>query len=223
MSKYFSLNFKTKNVEITQTGKYSYKLSIQGNDKTNMLYSSILKTDILTNSFYNSTDKSLYFTAETVTTLKDFKKDLFLSEAKCIRMIDTLTRQIKYLEKVRYAFYGHNIDDILVVNGDIFININPNTLLPIKDNQISFLTPFIKTQFMSTEISIITSLPSKIHYQSSYYSLAALVIYCLLNKELQTKVETKVEDLERLLKPIFYTKIYWFLKRCLHKRILLLI
>jgi hypothetical protein len=224
MSKYFSLNFKTKNVEITQTGKYSYKLSIQGNDKTNMLYSSILKTDILTNSFYNSTDKSLYFTAETVTTLKDFKKDLFLSEAKCIRMIDTLTRQIKYLEKVRYAFYGHNIDDILVVNGDIFININPNTLLPIKDNQISFLTPFIKTQFMSTEINNITTLPSKIHYQSSYYSLAALVIYCLLNKELQTKVETKeVEDLEHLLKPIFYTKIYWFLKRCLHKRILLLI
>jgi hypothetical protein len=186
-----------------------------------MLYSSILKTDILTNSFYNSTDKSLYFTAETVTTLKDLKKDLFLSEAKCIRMIDTLTRQIKYLEKVRYAFYGYNIDDIIVVNDDIFININVNTLLPIKDNQISFLTPFIKTQFMSTEISNITSLPSKIHYQSSYYSLAALVIYCLLNKELQPKVETK--DLEHLLKPIFYTKIYWFLKRCLHKRILLLI
>ena len=35
--------------------------------------------------------------------------------------------------------------------------------------------------------------------------------------------EVEVEDLERLLKPIFYTKIYWFLKRCLHKRILLLI
>lgn len=219
MSKSFSLNFKTKNAEITQTGKYSYKLSIQGNDKTNLLYFSILKTDILTNSFYNSTDKSLYFTAETVTLLK--KTDLFLSEAKCIRMIDTLTRQIKYLETKQYAFYGHSIDDILVVNGDIFININANTLLPIKDNQISFLSPFIKTQFMSTEINNITTLPSKIHYQSSYYSLAALVIYCLLNKDLQTKVET--EDLERLLKPIFYTKIYWFLKRCLHKRILLLI
>ena len=214
----FSLNLKTKNAEITQTGKYSYKLTIQGNDKTILIYSSILKTDILTNSFYNSTDKSLYFTAEKVDILK--KTDIFLSEAKCIRMIDTLTRQIKYLEKVRYAFYGHSIDDILVINDDIFININANTLLPIKDYQISFLSPFIKTQFMSPEISNITSLPSKIHYQSSYYSLAALVIYCLLNKD---KVETKGEDLETILKPIFYTKIYWFLKRCLHKRILLLI
>jgi hypothetical protein len=73
---------------------------------------------------------------------------------------------------------------------------------------------------MNAEIGNITTLPSKIHYQSSYYSLAALVIYCLLNKE---KVETKGEDLETILKPIFYTKIYWFLKRCLHKRILLLI
>ena len=134
-------------------------------------------------------------------------------------MIDTLTRQIKYLEKVKYAFYGHSIDDILVVNDDIFININANTLLPIKEYQISFLSPFIKTQFMSPEISNITSLPSKIHYQSSYYSLAAVVIYCLLNKD---KVEIE-ENLETLLKPIFYTKIYWFLKRCLHKRILLLI
>ena len=214
-----SLNLKTKNAEITQTGKYSYKLTIQGNDKTILIYSSILKTDILTNSFYNSTDKSLYFTAEKVNFLK--KNDLFLSEAKCIRMIDTLTRQVKYLEKVRYAFYGHSIDDILVVNDHIFININANTLLPIKQDQISFLSPFIETQFMNPEIGNITTLPSKIHYQSSYYSLAALIIYCLLNKD---KVETKVkENLENILKPIFYTKIYWFLKRCLHKRILLLI
>jgi len=217
----FSLNLKTKNSEITQTGKYSYKLTIHGNNKTNLLYSSILKTDILTNAFYNSTDKSLYFTAETVTLLK--KTDLFLSEAKCIRMIDTLTRQIKYLETVKYAFYGHSIDDILVVNDEIFININPNTLLPIKEDQISFLSPFIETQFMNPEIGNITTLPSKIHYQSSYYSLAALIIYCFLNKELYMKVETKGEDLETILKPIFYTKIYWFLKRCLHKRILLLI
>lgn len=76
---------------------------------------------------------------------------------------------------------------------------------------------------MSPEISNITSLPSKIHYQSSYYSLAALVIYCLLNKDIQAIEEIVEENLETLLKPIFYTKIYWFLKRCLHKRILLLI
>jgi hypothetical protein len=136
-------------------------------------------------------------------------------------MIDTLTRQIKYLETKQYAFYGHSIEDIIVINDDIFININAETLLPIKDNTISFLSPFLKTQFMSPEINNITSLPSKIHYQSSYYSLAALVIYCLLTKTALEKLDVKKE--EALLKPVFYTKIYWFLKRCLHKRILLLI
>lgn len=209
-----------KNTKIIQTGKYTYKISIKASDKTNLLYSSILKTDILTNSFYNSNDKSLYFTAEKVSSLDP---DHFLSEAKCIHMIDTLTRQIKYLETKQYAFYGHSIEDIIVINDDIFININAETLLPIKDNKISFLSPFIKTQFMSPEISNITSLPSKIHYQSSYYSLAALVIYCFLSK---TTLELDITDRkkeEAILKPIFYTKIYWFLKRCLHKRILLLI
>jgi hypothetical protein len=210
-----------KKTEIIQTGKYTYKISIKASDKTNLLYSSILKTDILTNSFYNSTDKSIYFTAETVSAL-DPKH--FLSEAKCIQMIDTLTRQIKYLETKQYAFYGHSIEDIIVINDDTFININSETLLPIKDNTISFLSPFLKTQFMSPEISNITTLPYKIHYQSSYYSLAALVIYCFLNKtELETDIITDVKKEDTLLKPIFYTKIYWFLKRCLHKRILLLI
>ena len=163
----------------------------------------------------------LYFTAETIETID--KKDKKISPAKCIKMIDTLTQQIKYLEQINYAFYGHNVSDILVINDDIFININANTLLPITNNSITFLYPFEKPYFLNPEISTITRLPSKIHFKSGYYSLAALIIYCLLNEDIQDNKDNKDKKEEEVLKPIFYTKIYWFLKRCLHKRILLLI
>jgi hypothetical protein len=197
-----------------KTGKYSYKLFIKG-ENSKPLYLSLLKTNIIKGAFYNSEEKMLYFTAEKIETIDK------ISAAKCIKMIDTLTQQIKYLEQINYAFYGHNVSDILVINDDIFININANTLLPITNNSITFLYPFKKPHFLNPEISMITSLPSKIHFKSGYYSLAALIIYCLLNEDIQDKDNDKKE--EEVLKPIFYTKIYWFLKRCLHKRILLLI
>lgn len=202
-----------------QTGKYSYELFIKGkNNKP--IYWSLLKTNIIKGAFYNSEEKMLYFTAEKVSIIDtNVKKEIKISEAKCIKMIDTLTRQIKYLETIQYAFYGHNVSDILVINDDIFININANTLLPITNNSITFLYPFEKPYFLNPEISTITRLPSKIHFKSGYYSLAALIIYCLLNEDIQG--DNKKE--EEVLRPIFYTKIYWFLKRCLHKRILLLI
>lgn len=199
-----------------KTGKYSYKLFIKS-ENSKPLYWSLLKTNIIKGAFYNSEEKMLYFTAEKIETID--KKDK-ISAAKCIKMIDTLTQQIKYLEQINYAFYGHNVSDILVINDDIFININANTLLPITNNSIIFLYPFKKPYFLNPEISMITSLPSKIHFKSGYYSLAALIIYCLLNEDIQ---DNKDKNEEEVLKPIFYTKIYWFLKRCLHKRILLLI
>jgi len=202
-----------------KTGTYSYKLFIKGEHMI-PIYSSLLKTNILPSAFYNSDDKMLYFSAEKIYTLKCYlEKKQVITEPKCIKMIDTLTRQIKYLEEIHYAYYGHNVSDILVINNDIFININANNLLPISNNFVTFLHPFEKPYFVKPEISKITTLPSKIHYKSSYYSLAALIIYSLLNKNLSDN-DVNVNN---ILKPIFYTKIFWFLKRCLYQEILLLI
>ena len=206
-----------------KTGAYSYKLFIKGEHMI-PVYSSLLKTNILPSAFYNSDDKMLYFSAEKIYSLASYlKKKRVITESRCIRMIDTLTRQIKYLEQIHYAYYGHSVSDILVINDDIFININSNNLLSISNNFITFLHPFEKPYFLNPEISNLTILPSKIHYNSSYYSLAALIIYSLLNKDLSDDDFNDDNDDNNPLKPIFYTKIFWFLKRCLYQEILLLI
>ena len=93
-------------------------------------------------------------------------------------------------------------------------------MLPInEDKTMTFMMPFSCPYFGSPLIKQITILPTKIPFKEGYYSLATLVIYCLLNEEL----DLDKDKLDTILKPIFYTKIYWFLKHCLTQRILLLI
>lgn len=211
--------------KITKIGKgSSYKLLLKGEYRI-PLYLSLLKTSVLINAFYNAEEDALFFTAEKVSTLESYlDKEESLTEAKCIQMINTLTKQIIYLEKQKYAFYGHNIEDIIVINDAIFINVNTDTLLPVTNNNIVFLHPFSKPKFVSSEIRQLTKIPSKIDSKSGYYSLAAIIIYCLLNEEIEEIEEIKrKEEIETILKPIFYTKIYWFLKHCLNDKILLLI
>ena len=206
---------------LVKTGNYMYNLHIKG-DNSKPLYLSLLKTKLLTNIFYNSEENSICFTAGKIETLYSLLETQIITESNCIKMIDTLTQQIKCLEAHKYAHYGHNIDDILVIDDDIFININANTLLPInEDKTITFLSPFSCPYFVSPLIKQISDLPTKISFKEGYYSLATLVIYCLLNEELEL-YEDK-DKLETILKPIFYTKIYWFLKHCLTQQILLLI
>ena len=215
--------FITPLYNLVKTGNYMYNLHIKG-DNSKPLYLSLLKTKQLTNIFYNSEENSICFTAGKIETLDSFLETQIITESLCIKMIDTLTQQIKCLEAHKYAHYGHNIDDILVIDDDIFININANTLLPInEDKTITFLSPFSCPYFVSPLIKQITILPTKIPSKEGYYSLATLVIYCLLNEDLDLDLDLDKDKLETILKPIFYTKIYWFLKHCLTQRILLLI
>jgi serine/threonine protein kinase len=91
-----------------------------------------------------------------------------------------------------------------------------------------FYQPIKTPYFSNPEIMELTSLPSEINYKCSFYSLGVLVVLYLLNNFLLVGNEIKrVDEIENILRPIYNTKIYWFIKRCLEenidKRVLLLI
>lgn len=217
-----------KDYEIKQDGDYSFRIKINS-ENSRPLYQSILKLCSVT--VYDEDTNALFITAENVETLKAYlfkKSQLKMSQSKCIKMIDELTKQIIYLKKTGYGFYGFDLNDIVVIDEDKFIICNSNFLLPIQDNQIWFYSPIKKPYFMDLEINKLTTLPSKIDYRCAYYSLGVLLVFCLLNNNLLVGNEQKsVEEVESILSPLKNTKIYWFLKRCLdsniEKRVLLLI
>jgi len=172
--------------------------------------------------FNDENMNSIFFTAEHVTTLKEYlaSYSFKLSHYKCIEIIDELTNQFVFLEKLGYGFYGFNIEDILVINGSKFVICNSQFLLPISNNMLHFYEPINTPQFIDPHMFRLTTLPSQIHYKCVYYSLAVLIIFSLLNVYLLVGNEGKSElELERILSPIKNTKLYWFLKRSIDPNI----
>ena len=219
------LIINNKYYEIDQLNDFIYSLKVKGenNDK---IYS-ILKL-MLKNSFLD--DGCLFFSAECLKNLKDYllEYNFKMPQNKCLLMIDDLTKQIIYLRKKNYGFYGFDINDILVIDDNKFIICSSEYLIPLIDDNMVFYSPIKKPYFSNPEINNINELPSEISFKCSYYSLGVLIVFCFLNKYLLKGNEIITEiEIEREINCLNDTKLYWFLKRCLkteiEKRELLLI
>lgn len=212
-----------KNPCITQVSEFTYSLKIDG-DYVSVLCHSIKK--VLKSLHYDEEKSVIFFSAENVSPFKEFLL-VHKTHEKCIKMIDDLTKQMNCLKKIGYGFYGFDISDILTID-NTFIFCRTQYLLPIIEDNIIFYEPIKTPYFSNPEIMKLTTLPSEINYKSSYYSLGVLAVLYLLNNYLLVGNEIKsVEEIENILIPIYNTKIYWFIKRCLEenidKRVLLLI
>jgi hypothetical protein len=209
--------------KITKISEFTYTLKIHG-EYALVLYQSIKK--VLKTINYDQEGSFIFFSAENVVQFKEYLLTS-MTYKNCIKMIDDLTKQMLYIKKIGYAFYGFNINDILIID-DTFIFCGAQHLLPLVDDSMIFYCPIKTPYFSSPEIIELTTLPSEVNYKCSFYSLGVLVIFCLLNKYLLVGNEIKgVEDIEKVISPLYNTKIYWFIKRCLDedidKRVLLLI
>jgi hypothetical protein len=195
--------------------EFTYKLKINGNF-SDQLYYTIEKT--LKSAHFDNGTNSIFFSAENVIPLKKYivdKKNKTISYATCIKLIDDLSKQIFYLKELNYGFYGFDIDDILIID-DNFIFCSCKYLLELDNDNIMFTSPIKQPYFSNPELFKLTSLPSKINHKCCYYSLGSLVVFLLLNNYLLVGNELKkVEEINRIIQPLYNTKIYWFIKRCL--------
>jgi hypothetical protein len=207
--------------------EFTYSLKING-DFFHYLYHTIQK--ILNSSHLEHETNTIIFSAEKVIPFKTFllnQNEKRLSHATCIKFIDDLTKQILYLNKLGYGFYGFDISDILTID-NTFVFCSTQYLLPLDNDSIVFTSPINHPYFSNPELFKLTSLPSEISFKSCYYSLGLLLVFSLLNTYLLVGNEFKSpEEIDFILEPLNNTKIYWFIKRCLdndvNKRKLLLV
>lgn len=228
------MSIKTKTYNVKQMpNTNSFILSIinyNNNDTLTNIYNSITKTKLLSSFFLNEAEnevnqETITFTAETVKPLSTFLQKGKLTNQETIKMIHDLSKQIAYLETNLLAFIGYNLEDILVINDDTFLIANTKRLLKIdpSTNYIPIYSPIEKPYFSNPELNELTKLPARLDYRSSYYSLGALILFCSTN----IYIFAELKEINEILFPINYTKLYWFLRRCFHepcnKRILLFI
>jgi len=205
----------TNSYVLNSINEFTYSLKING-EYSMYLYDTLNK--IIHTSYIDYETDTLFFSAETVLSLKNYlfkQKNNQLTYYQCIKLIDDLSKQLFYLNNLDYGFYGFDITDILTID-DTFIFCSTQHLLPLDNNNIIFTYPINRPYFSNPELFKLTSLPSQINYKCCYYSLGLLVVflylktYLLVANELQT-----TEQIDNILHPLYNTKMYWFLKRCL--------
>lgn len=210
-----------KPYELTNIRDFTYRLTIYG-DHVLPLYQTIKK--LLPSAHYDSETNSLFFSCEQIISLKEqlSKKQTYSS---CIKMIDDLSKQILTINRLGYGFYGFDIQDILTIDGT-FVICSSTCLLPLNETDtLLFIVPPHIPYLANPELYKLTSLPSEIHVTCIYYSLGVLTVLYLLQTFLLVGNEVKTqEEIEIILNPIYNTKLYWFIKRCLSdERVLLFI
>ena len=217
--------FKTNTFKITKKSDSKYKLNFDNGEKFTHFFSFIKKK-------LNISNNSLIFNAIKIESLKDIlKRKETLSYRHLKELFNNIAKQFESLEKDKFCHLFINIDDIIRVELDsqtqiggtgndiIFLYLNTEEFLPIKDKKTKILKPFDKKNtFISPELKTVNSFPTKIHMNSQLYSLSILTCYCgewHNNKKKYENIEQNIDFFKEYLSNISNTKLYWALLRCL--------
>ena len=212
-------------IEIISTDEFSvYKnekdntlFTIEFQENSAPLINSLIKTRIIIATSISDEYTSLSFRASSVKSLKRFllKKENINYE-NALKILLSLTKQFQHLIIKEYlCFYEYVIENIIVIDNETFIYLSNEDLLKLsKSNKIQFVKPFNREGFISPEIFKINSIPSEVNYKTIYYSLGALLVYFLFEKNINNTDSFRC-DLNEILKPIEGTKLFGLLNRCL--------
>jgi len=220
---------KSENYEIYKLENSIYKISFHSTAYS--LVNSLVRSRLIMGSSTDENYKTITFKAESVKTFCQYmhdyavrtgKKALLVSDAA--RMIRSLVHQLSYLlEKDSSTIIGYNPEELIVINDEKFAFLGSELVANFDaDTEYAIISyPFSsKDFFFSPEIIRIKEIPAYVHYKTSYFSLACLIIYAVLgDNEFYTEY-LRHKQTEKIIEyldnhPIKQTKIYWLLSRCL--------
>lgn len=228
MTEIYSNNF-VKIVE-DQYNKTIFRIEF---DYTNRpLINSIIKTKILKGATSTNNYKTLQFKATTVKTFKQFQDDCNkirgtpkLSINDILLLIYSLAKQLNYLiVSENRTIVGYNPEHIIVINDSTFIFVGSELITELDENMALISCPFIANDFfVSPELLQVKELPAHVHYKTTYFSFACLILYALLADDIFYIEYLKQDAKTRCIKVSEYvtshhinnTKLGWLLLRCL--------
>lgn len=199
-----------------------YKVSIEhDSDKnTDIIYSYLLERLQINGGedTKNISDEEYSVTIKTYS-IKPFEK--YLEEHNyrldydiVLKILQEYSNIILYLERKEKSIVLYGLEDLIVIDDSTFLFINNENIFDLQEHQptiIDISVPLEMTKFASPELQQQKSLPFSLDYRSGFFSLASVLTYCLFAETLLEKDEAEVN---KLLEPIYHTKLYWFIKRC---------
>ncbi len=220
---------KSENYKIYKLENSIYKISFRYTAYS--LVNSLVRSRLIMGSSTDENYKTITFKAESVKTFRQYmhdydvrtgKKALLVSDAA--KMIRSLVNQLSYLlEKDSSTIIGYTPEELIVINDEKFAFLGSELVANFDEvTKYAIISyPFSsKDFFFSPEIIRIKEIPDYIHYKTSYFSLACLIIYALLGDNEFYSEYLRHKQTEKIIEyldnhPIKQTKIYWLLSRCL--------
>jgi hypothetical protein len=220
---------KNENFEIISIDKSQFIIKFCY--RADKIINSLIKTRIITGSSTDESYKIIKFKAETVKSLKEFEESSYLKHGKkglivpdIAKMVRSLTMQLSYLiEEQSSTIIGYNPENIIVINDEKFAFLGSEFVANFdEDTEEAMIScPFTASDFfVSPELLEIKEIPGYIHYKTSYFSLACLLLLSITgDNEFYTEFLIHKQPLKMLEvlnnHPIKNTRIYWLLSRCL--------
>jgi hypothetical protein len=220
---------KSENYQIYKLENSVYKISFRY--AAYSLVNSLVRSRLIMGSSTDENYKIITFKAETVKSFRQYlhdyevrtgKKTLLVPDA--VKMIRSLVQQLSYLlEKTSSTIIGYNPEEIIVINDKTFAFLGSELVanFDVDTEEAMISCPFSPNDFFfSPEIIVIKEIPSYIHYKTSYFSLACLIIYAILGDDEFYVEYLRHKQIDKIIEyldkhPIKQTKIYWLLSRCL--------
>lgn len=223
----------SEDIKITREGNI-YTIELKYGSPSIM--NSILKTKLIRGASITEDYNMIKFPAKSVQLFPQFQQDLFIKQGRnqlttimATNMMRDLTKQVTYLmEEESRTIIGYTPEKVVVINDQTFAYLGSEFVADIgeTDQQATICCPISTDDFFfSPEHFNINELPKQIHQKSTYFSMALMVIYGLLGeKEFYDDYIKNIEEYDRtkfleILKnyPIYETKLFWVLSKCLDK------
>jgi hypothetical protein len=216
--------FKNDNLELIKlenTNKYIIQFRVN-TDENEALIRSLVRTRIIQGATVTRDYLTIKFQAHSVETFFSNNKIQKIKIPEAANILQTLANQLNYLLQYESkTILGYAPNQIILINGKTpaFLGSQLIAELDPEGGNMATICCLFNTKefFAAPELLKINRLPAKIHYKSSYFSLASLIIYLLIyNPDNQDTFDNN--PLSYLDKhPIKNTKLYWLLSRCLEE------
>jgi hypothetical protein len=216
--------FKNDNLELIKlenTNKYIIQFRVN-TDENAALIRSLVRTRIIQGATVTRDYLTIKFQAHSVETFFSNNKIQKIQIPEAANILQTLSNQLNYL--IQYeskTIIGYQANQIILINGETpaFLGSQLIAELDPEGGNMATICCLFNTKefFAAPELLKINRLPAKIHYKSSYFSLASLIIYLLIYNPDNPDIFDN-NPLSYLDKhPIKNTKLYWLLSRCLEE------
>jgi len=164
---------------------------------------------------------SLNLKAKSVKTFQEYleQNNYRLEYDVVLKILHELSNIILYLERKQKTIIQFSLDDLIVLDNGDFLFVNNENIFNFtseKSNKVTIYVPLEINKFSAPELQQVSEIPFTLDYRVGYFSLASFLCYCLFA---ETLIDKDDSEIEKILEPIYDTKLYRFISRCREKNI----